>query len=82
MDGCQNHGPFLGPLKKRCRLIIGTPKGTIILTTTHIGLSFFEPSCLLAVASRLPGLVEEVETTLRASFCWGFTTLHHKPAMY
>ena len=28
MGGCQNHGP-------RCRIIIRTQKGTIILTTTH-----------------------------------------------
>ena len=36
MRGCQNHGPFLGTLKIRCRLIIGIQKGTIILTTTHM----------------------------------------------
>ena len=36
MGGCQNYGPFLGTLNMRCRIIIGTPKGTIILTTTHI----------------------------------------------
>ena len=33
--GCQTYGPFLGTLNNRCRMIIGTPKGTIILTTTH-----------------------------------------------
>ena len=36
MDGCQNYGPFLGTLNIRCRIIIGTQKGTIILTTTRI----------------------------------------------
>ena len=36
MGGCQNYGPFLGTLNNRCRIIIGTQKGTIILTTTHI----------------------------------------------
>ena len=36
MAGCQNYGPFLGTLNIRGRIIIGTPKGTIILTTTHI----------------------------------------------
>ena len=36
MDGCQNYGPFLGTLNIRCRIIIGTQKGTIILRTTHI----------------------------------------------
>ena len=37
MGGCQDYGPFLGTLNIRCRIIIGTQKGTIILTTTHIG---------------------------------------------
>ena len=32
--GCQNHGPFLGTLKTRCRIIIGIQKEAIILTTT------------------------------------------------
>ena len=36
MGSCQNYGPFLGTLNNRCRIIIGTQKGTIILTTTHI----------------------------------------------
>ena len=36
MGGCQNYGPFLGTLNIRRRIIIGTQKGTIILTTTHI----------------------------------------------
>ena len=36
MGGCQNSGPFLGTLNNRCRIIMGTQKGTIILTTTHI----------------------------------------------
>ena len=36
MGSCQNYGPFLGTLHNRCRILIGTPKGTIILTTTHI----------------------------------------------
>ena len=33
---CQNYGTFLGTLNNRCRIIIGTPKGTINLTTTHM----------------------------------------------
>ena len=37
MGGCRNYGPFLGTLNIRCRIIHGTPKGTLILTTTHIG---------------------------------------------
>ena len=36
MGGCQNHGPFLGTLHIRCRIIIGIQRGTVILTTTHI----------------------------------------------
>ena len=36
MGGCQNYGPFLGTLNIRCRIIIGTQKGTIILISTHI----------------------------------------------
>ena len=36
MGGCQNYGPFLGTLNIRCRIIMGTQKGTIILTTTHV----------------------------------------------
>ena len=38
MGGCQNCGPLLGTLSIRCRTIIGIQKGTIILTTTHIGI--------------------------------------------
>ena len=36
MGSCQNYGPFLGTLNNRCRIIIGTRKGTMILTTTHM----------------------------------------------
>ena len=36
MGGCQNYGPFLGTLNIRGRIIIGTQKGTMILTTTHM----------------------------------------------
>ena len=34
MGVCQNYDPFWGTLNVRCRTIIGTQKGTIILTTT------------------------------------------------
>ena len=37
LGSCQIQGPFLGTLNNRCRIIIGTQKGTIILTTTHLG---------------------------------------------
>ena len=36
MGSCQNQGPSLGTLNSRCRIILGTQKGTRILTTTHI----------------------------------------------
>ena len=42
MGGRQNWGPFLGTLNNRCRIIIGAQKGTIILTTTHMGLGVSE----------------------------------------
>ena len=38
MCSCQNYGPFWGTLNIRCRIIIRTQKGTIILPTTHIRL--------------------------------------------
>ena len=38
LGGCQNYGPLLGTLNIRCRIIIGIHKGTIILTTTRLGL--------------------------------------------
>ena len=36
VGSCQNLGPFLGTLNNRCRIIIGTQEGTVILTTTHV----------------------------------------------
>ena len=36
MGSCQNYGPVLGTLNIRCRNMIRTQKGTIILTTTHM----------------------------------------------
>ena len=42
MGGCENYGPFLGTLNNRCRSIIGTQKGALIFTTTHMGFSFYE----------------------------------------
>ena len=42
MGGCQNYGPRFGPPNTRCRLntrdavlILGTQRGTILLTSTH-----------------------------------------------
>ena len=37
MGGCQDYGPFLDPYYNTAPNIWGTHKGTIILTTTHIG---------------------------------------------
>ena len=42
VSGCQNHGPLLGPLATRCRIMVRTQKGTIILTTTHVTAIAFE----------------------------------------
>ena len=36
MVGCQNWGPFLRTEYIRCRIIVGTQKGTIILTIAHM----------------------------------------------
>ena len=52
MEGCQNYGPFLGTLYIRGRIIIGTQKGTIILTTTHVQLGVLG---LWVFGSRLSG---------------------------
>ena len=38
MGGSQNYGPLLGTLNNRGRIIMGIQKGTIILTTTHLGI--------------------------------------------
>ena len=37
MGSCQNYGHFWGTLNIRCRIILRTQKGTIMLTTTHVG---------------------------------------------
>ena len=36
LGGCQTHGPFLGTLNTRCRIIIMSQKGALILTTTRL----------------------------------------------
>ena len=43
MGGCHNHGPFLGTLNIRCRIIIRIQKGTISLTTTHVAVQQVSP---------------------------------------
>ena len=46
MGGCQNYSPFLGTLNITCRPILGTQKGTIVLTTTHIKKARKQTGCL------------------------------------
>ena len=36
MGGYQNYGSWLGRLDARCRIILRTQKGTMMLTTTHM----------------------------------------------
>ena len=60
VGGCQNYGPFLGALNIRRRTIIGTQKGTIILTTTHM-----QTPALLAASAWLAGEEEPGEPVLR-----------------
>ena len=54
MGSCQNFGPFLGTLNNRCRIIIGTQKGTIILTTTDMPLE--HDSCKIGLWILMSGL--------------------------
>ena len=70
MGSCQNYGPFLGTLNNRCRTIIGTQQGTIILTTTQIARTL-KPSSL-GVSSPKPYLC----TSLKAGICIHFTPGH------
>ena len=56
MGSCQHYGPFLGTLNIRCRTILGTQRGTLILTTTHIlgkifSPSIFSPVCIVLTPS-------------------------------
>ena len=57
MGSCQNYGPFLGTLNIRCRLVLGTQQGTIILTTTHRDPSGFAGSMRCACFTRAGGAV-------------------------
>ena len=52
MGGCQNYGPFLRTLNIRGRIITGTQKGTIILTTIYVvlgGRGFLKSEALPSV---------------------------------
>ena len=53
MGGCQNHGPFLGTLNIRCRIVIGNQKGTIILTTTRMWVAQVREKWSLAASIAL-----------------------------
>ena len=44
MGGYQNYGPLLGPLNNRCRVILRTQKGTIVLITTQMVPDFRTPN--------------------------------------
>ena len=48
VGSCQNYGPFLGTLNNRCRIILRTQKGTLILTTTQV-----DAVCLSAFPKQL-----------------------------
>ena len=61
MGGCQNYGSFLGTLNIRCRIIIGTQKGTIILTTTHIHMYIYISS---RMCTHMWTIGKTMETTL------------------
>ena len=72
MGGCQNYGPFLGTLNIRCRTIIGTQKGTLILTTPHIvGAWGFKIRILNRVSafhqSNLKTIAQELQDILQAT---------------
>ena len=49
VGSCQNYGPFLSTLNIRCRIIIRTQKGTIILTSTHVSVCFLCPGVHLSL---------------------------------
>ena len=36
VGGCQKYGPLWGRLNTRCRILLRTQEGTIILTITHV----------------------------------------------
>ena len=63
MGGCQNYGPFLGTLNIRGRTIMGTQKGTIILTTTHMDPPLGEQ--FVVFVGHLSGAARVSEKTLK-----------------
>ena len=71
MGGCQNYGPFLGNLNIKGRTIIGTQKGTIILTTTHIKHHPYHKA--LTACLWVSGFTSKLKLTSSCAFeiCWG-----------
>ena len=61
--------PFLGTLNIRCRILIRTEKGTIILTTTHV-----YDALLASARPRQPGVVAECLEHTRSK-AWRLTML-------
>ena len=59
MGGCQNYGPLLGHPNTRCRIMIRSPKGTIIFTTTHIWIWRAQASGGGPDQCRLPGTIRD-----------------------
>ena len=57
--------PFWGTLNNRCRITIGTQKGTLILTTTQIRTK----ACSLIQGSGVSGIRKNKPETLNAF--WG-----------
>ena len=84
MGGCQNYHPLLSSLNTRCRIILRTQKGTVILTTTHMDF-VSQCRCLIALLFRicmdLPAsgclitkLMAQYGFLMGILFCWGFRT--------
>ena len=69
MGGCQNSGAFLGTLSIRCRIIAGTPIGTIILTTTQLwaqnSKEKLSPSQILDLLKVQPNLCRQLDVGIR-----------------
>ena len=64
VGSCQNYGRFLGTLKSRCRIILRTQQGTIILTTTQVVfvIAALDAGKGLAITAQLPWeLVQALE---------------------
>ena len=57
MGSCQNYGPFLGTLNNRCRIILRTPNGTIISTTTHTHTHIYIYTTTMELGPEKPSLL-------------------------